>query len=161
MQNVQTSPLRLDRYFFPKVSVTASEEFAASPRTKVTGHLQTDVKVAPLGEGGTAWEVQLTISFKRGSDELPVPYYVELLAVGHFSFQPTEAAPKIEDAPARVQVTGASILFSASREFLLGITARGPFSGFMLPTVSFLPHQVAAAKMPPAKRTTRKARKAS
>ena len=109
MQSVQTSPLRLDRYFFPRVSVAASEDFAGARRLNVTGHLHTDVKVAPLSENGTSWEVQLTVTFKRGADELPVPYDVELFAVGHFSVPAAEAAPKAEDLLPRLHVTGASI----------------------------------------------------
>jgi len=58
---------------------------------------------------------------------------VELIAIGFFSVN-----AEWKDPLKLLEVTGASILYAAAREFLITITSRGPWGAIMLPTTSFL-----------------------
>jgi|MTBAKSStandDraft_2_1061841.scaffolds.fasta_scaffold18845_6 preprotein translocase subunit SecB len=59
-------------------------------------------------------------------------YDIHLVVWGNFSVSPKWAEPE-----KLVRINGASILYSAAREFLITITSRGPWGAITLPTISF------------------------
>ena len=71
------------------------------------------------------------------------PYAIHLVVVGLFTID-----KKFPDHEKLLRVTGASMLYSAAREFIITVTSRGPWSEVIIPTVSFLPEEK-AKKMAP------------
>jgi preprotein translocase subunit SecB len=61
------------------------------------------------------------------------PYLIELIAVGFF-----EVNSDWPDPIKLLEINGATILYSAAREFLITITSRGPWGAIPLPATSFL-----------------------
>ncbi len=133
---MKAPPLRLEAYFFPRVLVEANPNFGNAGTNRevpirFSAHPQVSVHTKdPL-------RFRLILSIRVDHDENhPSPYGVELDAVGFFRVDETVA----EDQRATlVHVNGSTILFAAAREFLLGITGRGPWGGVMLPAWSFHP----------------------
>jgi preprotein translocase subunit SecB len=96
-----------------------------------------EVGVGQSPEKVDEWAVWLTIEVPQDVAPTP-PYAIKLRAFGLF-----EVAPDFEpedDTAHVVAVNGASILYSAAREFLLIITGRGPYEHYALPTYDFRKH---------------------
>lgn len=143
---MKNPPLRLDRHFFPKVIIEADPGFGAVRGKPSEISVDSRVELKRHNKDIRKWQVVLSI--KVGSEkEHPVPYRIELEAVGFFEVAedvPNEAAGTI------IHNNGASILYSSAREFLLTMTGRGPWGPFCLPTVTFMvqPAQPPSVKMP-------------
>ena len=125
------SPLQLEVYDFHKVSLLANEGFDREnqPPDNVKLGIQTS-----SNEDLTRWRIVLDITSVTDEDE-PVPAYeIDLRCVGIFKAINPEGDK--DDIAKIVMVNGGSILYSAAREYLLGVTARAMWGPFMLPTVS-------------------------
>lgn len=125
-------PLTVKEYFFPFVQVSADPEFTPEEPTQKVD-FETKVAVDHNSESGL-YQVNLEITALPENEKKKTPYAVHLIAVGLFT-----VSDKIEDPVKLLKITGASILYSAAREFLITITSRGPWPPFFLPTISFLP----------------------
>lgn len=136
-----TPPLQLNHYFFPVVSVLANPDY--SPE-KVEGKSAPlcDVEVIVRDHGGDVYEVQMDVRVKS-TEENPSPYNLALKSVGIFG-----VSPSLENKEAFVKSAGSSILYSASRDFLLTIMSRGPWTPIMLNLLTFRPEPPASKDIP-------------
>lgn len=127
---INKAPIDLKSYFFPFVQVAADPEFneeqqEISPDIEVKSAVEHD-------ESNGIYQVTLSITVLPETEEAKLPYGIELIAVGLFT-----VIDKVEDPVRMLKINGASILYSAAREFLITITSRGPWPSFVLPTASF------------------------
>ena len=127
---IARAPIDLKSSFFPYVQVAADPEFNVD-----ADEIYSDIQVkqtVDLDEEKGLYQVTLAITVSPGGEEEKVPYSIDLVAVGLFSVD------KGIDDPVRIlKINGSSMLFSAAREFIIAITARGPWPPFCLPTASF------------------------
>ncbi len=122
--------LQLEKYFYTNVLVKAERNF--KPEGEFSGSIKVDTKVSPISAEERRWEV--TLAIKKGPKDGPSPYEFELETVGIFTVHPDFPKEEIENL---IRIGGPSVLYSASREFLLMITARGPFGAVNIPNVTF------------------------
>ncbi|MDU9047948.1 MAG: protein-export chaperone SecB [Candidatus Electrothrix sp. Rat3] len=125
------SPLNVIEYFFPFVQVSADPEFesgseklAIDCQTKVALDFDPDEKVH---------QVTLEITVMPESEDEKIPYAIHLIAVGLF-----QVDDEWDNKEKLLQVNGASILYSAAREFIITVSSRGPWPPAVLPATSFL-----------------------
>jgi len=132
-------PLQLNNYFFPIVSVVANPDFRPEQAEK-KGPPLLNVEVVATSHDESLYEVQLDIRISS-TDENPSQYSVILKAIGIFTVD-----ADLENKEGVVKATGASILYSASRELLLTVMSRGPWAPIMLNLTAFrfegTPHPV-------------------
>lgn len=142
-------PLEIVDYFFPHIQVTADPLFDA----KSSSALQYEVKSTVDKEDQNGlYQVVVEISSFPENDEIHQAYTVQLVVVGIFRI----ADQDHPDPEKLLKITGASILYSAAREFLITITSRGPWLKTVLPTVSFLKTHDDEEPPRPAKVTSKK-----
>lgn len=89
---------------------------------------------APHNENLRNWMVTLRVNFKNGT-EVKIPYIGTVQCSGIFTVDAQWPEKEIEKL---VMVNGTSLLYSAIREMVCNITARGPFIPLVLPSQSFL-----------------------
>lgn len=129
---MMTPPLTVKEYFFPFVQVSADAEYTpGSPQSNPD--FETKVFVDHNPDNGV-YQVNLEITAFPVNEKDNTPYSVHLIAVGLFT-----VGKDVPDPVKLLEITGASILYSAAREFLITITSRGPWPPFFLPTISFMP----------------------
>jgi len=124
--------LQLEKYFFPKIFLEANPKFKASGKGPKA---ELDVKngVTLLSKEERIWRV--TLGLKALSKEEFAPYKMDISVVGFFRVDKKFPESEMEEL---VTVGGSSILYSATRDFVLTITARGPWPAVFLPTTSFM-----------------------
>jgi preprotein translocase subunit SecB len=122
-------PFSLKQYFFPLVHVAADPQYEPSNK-EISPHF--DVKVGVTkDEKNNLYQVNLEIMAEPENEDNRIPYSIHLICVGLFTVSDETEAEKL------LRINGASLIYSAAREFLLSITARGPWQPVMLPTISF------------------------
>lgn len=124
--------LQLEKYFFPKIFLEANPKFkplGKGPQAEL------DVKngVTLLSKEERIWRV--TLDLKALSKEDFAAYKIDISVVGFFKVDKKFPESEMEEL---VKVGGSSILYSATRDFVLTITARGPWPAVFLPTTSFM-----------------------
>lgn len=129
-------PLLLERYFFTKVHIDANppvegKEKATPISTSI--NVRTAIDLMKHEKEPHRYQLALTIH-NLSCDDQPLPYVLEMQAVGFFVVHPEFIHDNIEKL---IVVNGASMLYSAMREFVLMTTGRGPWGAFQLPTISF------------------------
>lgn len=135
------SPIEIISYFFPAVTVAADPLF--DPEAE---RVEPEVKVkvgVDRNKENDSYQVALDISFESESEENSYPYSVSLIAIGIFKVD-----PNFSDPDKLLGITGASIIYSAAREFIITITSRGPWGPVMLPSISFLTPEESQKKKP-------------
>jgi preprotein translocase subunit SecB len=135
--------LQLERSFFTEVEIAADHQHKPGEGKAEVAAAQS---IKQASDDGAHWvvELDLTVAGKEGTPG--PPYRVHLHTVGAFSFA---AGTLSELEKARLlAVTGVSILYSQAREYLLILTARGPWGPFQLPTVSFIDNEPHASAPP-------------
>ncbi len=125
--------LQLEKYFYPSISVKAYPDFKPEKK-ELAGALDVKTRVTSLSKEERKWEVSLKIKTLPNPDNRPFPYQVEFEVVGTFIVSPEFPEEDMEEL---VRVAGPSMLYSASREYLLMITSRAPYGGLSLPSISF------------------------
>jgi len=131
-----TPSLQLERSFFTQVEIEADPKHVLGQgQVEVT----TTQALGPAAEKGSLWVVELDLSVAGKERSSAPPYRIHLHSVGTFSF-PRTAMADVEKAHL-LAVTGVSILYSQAREYILMLTARGPWGPFQLPTVSFIDNE--------------------
>ncbi len=124
-------PLELKKYFFPFVQVAADAEYEPSSQ-KVSPHFEVRTTVKHDEENGI-YQVALEIIAEPEDEDSRIPYSIRLITVGLFTVD-----ENFPDREKLLKVTGASLLYSAAREFIITVTSRGPWPQVILPTRSFL-----------------------
>jgi len=130
------TPLQLKNYFFTNISIRVNPEFNPDRNDVDTGELAVNVSVTPSEQQENLFQVDLEIKLEPKEDKEIVPYQIQLVTVGIFEINPEWPKEKIMEL---LKITGASLLYSAAREFLLITTSRSPWKPLMLPTISFAP----------------------
>lgn len=158
VQGVKKPPLELKHHFFTEVLVTANQDVPHEEikQGKQFGcEVNMEVGVVDSPDNDREFQVQLSITAVEAPSHV-MGYRVKLVAVGFIVVA--------EDIPAErrkglVHVVGASILYGAAREFLYGITMRGPYPPIYLPTTTFIPDADTCTegtlKVEPSKRKSR------
>ncbi|RLE17763.1 MAG: hypothetical protein DRJ65_22350 [Acidobacteria bacterium] len=125
--------LQLEGYHFDNIQISANEgSVATSSEHRVHSH----VKCGISNEDPHRWQIILDLETEGGKEGDPVPpYNIRIQAVGFFSESLEDLS--LEDRQDLMVINGGSILFSATREFLLMITGRGPAGPYKLPTIRF------------------------
>lgn len=125
-------PLELKSYFFPYVQVAADAEYEPSENEVETNfEVKTSIE---QDETGNIYQVVLEIVAEPENEESRIPYTINLITIGLFT-----VAEDFPDKEKLLTITGASMLYSAAREFIITITSRGPWAPVFIPTFSFLP----------------------
>lgn len=128
------SPLQLERYFFPQVSVEANQDFDG-PLDKATFVIEPKVAITvkPHQNGKHRFSVVISIEIDANEDKMH-PYSV---TVGAFC-----AVVIADNVPEKFREqlaasNGAHILYGAARELVADITSRGPWPSITLATMTF------------------------
>lgn len=127
-------PLRLDEYFFTRIHVEANPEFTGESGAGSSVEVEPHTTLLKHQEDPTRYQVTVTVGELHTRDDAPLPYNLDVQAVGLFS---VDSALVHDDIDRLVLVNGASMLYSALREHVLTVTGRGPWGAFQLPTQSF------------------------
>ena len=143
---MNASPLQLDHYFFAEMHCKASPE---PPDHDVDNfgpvdpaHFSTEVRMFKGESDPNSYQIQLAV--KTVEESAPDAAYDLLLhIIGYFRVDPDYEHERLEHL---VQINGASVLYSAARDFVLTLTSRGPWGPLMLPTVNFRVGQSKAVK---------------
>jgi len=129
-------PLQLESYFTTEVTFRANPEFATGQPSKFGANdLDVTAECARLPNTSDRWQVTLHLKFQP-PPTANSPYYFALQLVGVLWAAPMLPPDKVE---ALVRTNGPSLLFGVARELVRELSARGPFSPLMLPSLSFLP----------------------
>jgi len=125
--------LQLRHYFFPLVLVRANIDYRPQEDSAIAGNFEITSSVMVNKENDCDFQLQVDIKSapKEGQS---FSHEIELSVVGYFLVN-----QEFKEKQKLVQITGASILYSAAREFLMAITSRGPWPPVMLPTFTFIP----------------------
>lgn len=126
-------PVRLVTYFYPRVNLEANVDF--NPKTDERNpdiRPKVEYVVLQHKDESTRWQIQIWLNFEPVPDAYQLPYYLDVHVVGVFQ---VDEEIKTEDRPLLVFQNGAGILYSAIREYLLGMTARGPWGTITLPVM--------------------------
>jgi preprotein translocase subunit SecB len=134
MEARMSTPLHLDKYFFPVAQTIADAEFEekGGEVADFTPQIKLNYK-AP--KQGNVYQVALEITIQPDDEDHLLPYNVNLIAIGMF-----RVAEGWDDPVKMILVNGASILYSAAREFIITLTSRGPWNHMIIPTYNFLQH---------------------
>ena len=128
------APLQLKNYFLTNISIKVNPEFNPNIDDPDLEELAINVSVTPSEQQENLFQVDLEIKLEPKEDKDIFPYQIQLVTVGIFEISPEWPKEKVMDL---LKITGASILYSAAREFLLITTSRLPWKPVMLPTISF------------------------
>ena len=128
------APLELKKYFFPFVQVSADAEYESTGQ-EISPHFEVRTTVEH-NEENNIYQVVLEITAEPEDENSKIPYSIHLITVGLFAVD-----ENFPDREKLLKVTGASILYSAAREFIITITSRGPWPQVIIPTISFLPQE--------------------
>jgi len=133
------SLLQLDRYFIKKLAFSLNEGFDRRGKPTLK-----EIRAAVIPETGIGifaeqnpdndcqWRIELVVDV---TEDKAFPYKVAATVVGYFSVN--KRMPK-EEAENLAKVSGASILYTTTREIIVNVTGRTQYPHLMLPTVTFL-----------------------
>ncbi|MGY6588644.1 MAG: protein-export chaperone SecB [Wenzhouxiangella sp.] len=131
------SPLQLEHYFFERMqcvanpNITAEEVSAWHQADESRFSLRVELGINP--ESDREWQVVVEVC--TDPDYQPnSPYELSFSAVGMFL---VDERFEHNDLERLIRVNGASVLYSAMREFVALFTSRGPWGAVKLPTVNF------------------------
>ena len=150
---MKLSPLQLARYFVTDIGCKANPQF--NPEREMQGALEqfsVNVRLNALPPekdvSGHSWSLEMEIAQRKKEDQnFPYEFHISLLGI--FTSQ---EGPNLEMETTFVQVNGSSSLYGMAREHIRALTAAGPWSEIILPTVSFYENndKEAASKVVPA-----------
>jgi preprotein translocase subunit SecB len=134
---MNASPLQLDHYFFAEAHCKASPEPPDSDDLTLgaadPAQFRTEIRMYKGESDPDTYQIQLVV---KSADEVApkAAYELMLHVIGYFRVDPDYEHEHLEHL---VQINGASVLYSAARDFVLTLTSRGPWGPLMLPTVNF------------------------
>lgn len=125
------------QYFFPETSVRAIHDHDRNGTSNGTiqrlAHQIDELPTETLQHGVS---VRISTDDEKSVNQ-PYSYVVE--AYGIFAPASTETEQEVEDYRNNVEIVGIQILIGAIREHLAGITARSPWSTFIMGTANLMP----------------------
>ncbi|MBX3277616.1 MAG: protein-export chaperone SecB [Acidobacteria bacterium] len=150
---MQPSPLQLKYYLLADLQFTVSDDFKDVPAPAGYDVMEfiINVETNRIDEAPLRWRSELTIESKEAAGRR-LPYGFRIKYVGFFEVVPQYPSDKVE---LMVRTNAPALLYSAARETLLTLTARGPVPALILPTVTFLQNQTDVEKSKSAERKQR------
>jgi preprotein translocase subunit SecB len=147
--------LRLEGYFYERLAVEANPAWPAG-KPPAMG-VRVNVEVGQRKDERTRWRIVMDVHGQTDREGEPIAYAIDLRCQGFFVVETSQG----EEGKARelVQVTGASMLYSAARDMVLTLSSRSQFGPVVLPTISFL--KPGTPRPPEARRQSIPARKGS
>ena len=133
------SPLRLERYALLAIRLEPAPNAEPAENSYHVDFDKADftatVNFSPvhLPNGEPRFAIDLTLEAKPKADVAGFPYSFFLQMVGFFDGQQLPEATRHK----LVVVNGASMLYSAARDMLVGLSLRSVFCTVLLPSVSF------------------------
>lgn len=159
----QIAPLQLEGYYIKELAFRIRDDLDEKLNTKMQlgvglqldGLFNPDPLTVNITSGMAAhledpyrWKCEVRIE-SQNPPERNYPYDFLAVLVGFFK---ADERMSSEHAQTLIAVNGASVLYSAGRDILATVTARGPFPHVLLPTVAFIPQVEQAQEQPaPAK----------
>lgn len=128
---IPISPLQLKRHAFTNISLRANS--TGSAQAKAT--LDPAAQCVPDPKIPNCWQLALTIKFGSASLEKPFIYEGEIQIVGEVVILDSFPAEKREQI---VRVNGIGLLYSATREMMLNLSARSVNGPVNLPVLNFV-----------------------
>ena len=143
-------PLSLDGYFIIESHFSCSKDANTSIATDkfitiLLDCLDVTAVAAHKKDDNTQWKCKLKVATKP-LKEITCVFSVEI--DGYFTVKKEFVEKSLFEAHRLINVTGASMLYSAAREHVLTLTSRGTTHGVLLPTVAFAPKIDAPPKNP-------------
>jgi len=129
---LRETSLLLERYFYPKISIQADPKYSPSG-TPLLAEIGVNTQFKKVSEAERKWAV--TIRIRTSAKEYPVPYKIDLSAVGYFRIAPNYPEAEMEKL---IRIGGPTVLYSSARELILTISSRGPWGPVFIPSMSFL-----------------------
>ena len=150
MTTTPLSPLQLKNHQFTNLRIKCIQGGTGKVVPKLTPSIWYD----QVAQAPNEWRIVLTLAITSEDPEKPFLYEADIEIQG--TFEVSEAYPE-EKKGQLALVNGLSLLYSASREIFLTITARSAYGLVNLPTLSFvklaeeeLAKKPARGKQPPA-----------
>lgn len=130
------SPISCDNYFVTEMNLSANDGYDPEKDSDLDiSDIQVESNIAKVTPDGDQWAVALSVE-QNVPAEKNAPYNFVVRLVGLFTMVEGLTAERVEQL---LLTNGSSILFSAAREILRDMTAKGPYSPLLLPTLSFFP----------------------
>ncbi len=131
------APLKLGTYFFPK-TIFESNTKGKFEELKVPEVKSVYTNASPKDEDAFQWTVLLAIESEDFENNPNACFHFDIHAFGTFEWTGSEEAD-LDYRKKVMAVSGASILYSATRDYLGIISAQSPFARYTLPAIQFRP----------------------
>jgi preprotein translocase subunit SecB len=136
MQNIQISPLQLEKYFLAELRFKINSEIESS-EIKLdsfnTPQIDIESDTKELDKENRKWRSEVKVSTKSGNN---IPYEFSISLIGFFKIHEKYPPEMIEQL---AKFNCPSILYSTAREMLTTTIRRSPIPPVMLPSVMFSP----------------------
>jgi preprotein translocase subunit SecB len=136
MQQIQISPLQVEKYFLAELVFQVKneiEEAEVSLDSIKTPEIGITANTVEIDSESRKWKCELIIQTK---DKENAPYNFRIVLVGFFKISLAYKAEMVEQL---ANFNCPSILYSTAREMLTATIRRSPFPPVMLPSVVFSP----------------------
>jgi preprotein translocase subunit SecB len=172
---LQQSPLQIEGYYVREFTFAVRPGFEEEPLAMQTGlHMQEvnlfnpdPITINMLTGGGRnpndplRW-VSIVEIKSQMEPERRFPYDFRVVLVGFFRIDPPpEGATVTEEIERVIKINSTSILYSAAREFIAGVTGRGPLPGVVLPSAVVRYDETIKDQLPLAKKSQSKRKRAA
>lgn len=131
---MRAAQISLTNYFVSELQFAANHGFnPAAPAALEVHDLQVAYEITSKSQDRRSWQLKLRVSLNAPAERnMPCNFVVEIIGFVQV------AETVIEDHIERLaRINGLSLVFSAAREVVRAVTARGPFKSVLLPTVTF------------------------
>ncbi len=128
------SILQLKEYAFLNTQIVINHDYEVNlPYTIDAKDINSNVS-SLIHDNNDFYVIKLELEItSENAENANLPYIISLTSVGEFAVSEKYEKDKEQFAV----VNGASLLYSAMREYLMFITSRYPYGSIMLPTVHF------------------------
>lgn len=158
------SPLQLEGYYVREFEFAARPDvvgttplalqFGLHPQLQATfdpGDLTIGLQAGIADNDKEPNRIMALLEVRSATEpEIKIPYDFRVVMVGFFVLNTQVPAEQRELAMGALRQTAVSLLYSAAREFIAGVTARGPFPAIVLPTAVITPDDPQAQEQPSA-----------
>jgi preprotein translocase subunit SecB len=133
---MKLSPIQLEAYALSDLTYRANQEHKPD---EPTAYREEDIAIdhtcTRIGADQSVWTVTLSLNIQPRA-EANAPFYISLQLSGLVRALPELQSDNIEQL---MRVNGASLLYGVAREVVRQVTALGPFSPLLIPSVTFRP----------------------